>query len=81
MYHEAEKTLQDAIKQMPTNALFYYSLGVLMGRLNRLEVSWFIIIVIVSYIKLVTGGEGAIKQSCLNGSNISRLSCKSWLAL
>ena len=40
MYHEAEKTLQDAIKQMPTNPLFYYSLGVLMGRLNRLEVSW-----------------------------------------
>ena len=40
MYREAEQTLQDAIKQMPTNPLFYYSLGVLMGRLNRLEVSW-----------------------------------------
>ena len=38
MYKEAEKVLREAIKQLPNNPLLYYSLGVLLGRINRLQV-------------------------------------------
>lgn len=39
LYSEAERLLGEAIEQMPENHQFYYSLGVLMGKLHRLEVN------------------------------------------
>ena len=38
MYGEAEKVLREALSTMPENPQFYYSLGVLLGRVNRLDV-------------------------------------------
>ncbi len=38
MYDEAEKVLKEAIAIMPDHAHFYYSLGVVMARVNRLKV-------------------------------------------
>lgn len=37
-YNEAERVLREGIKQMPYDSLLYYSLGVLLGRTNRLQV-------------------------------------------
>ena len=38
MYEEAESTFRSAISAMADNPHFYYSLGVLMGRVQKLEV-------------------------------------------
>ena len=38
MYEEAESTFRSAISVMADNPHFYYSLGVLMGRVQKLEV-------------------------------------------
>lgn len=38
MYSEAEGVLREAVSIIPDNAQFYYSLGVLLGRVNRLDV-------------------------------------------
>ena len=45
MYVEAEKILQEAIKLFPDNHLFYNSLGVLVGRLHKWEVSYRLVLV------------------------------------
>jgi tetratricopeptide (TPR) repeat protein len=37
-YKEAERVLSEAIKELPDDPLLYYSLGVLLGRINRLQV-------------------------------------------
>lgn len=47
MYDEAVQVLEEAIKQMPANPQFYSSLGVLMGRLHRFEVTWFVTIYVL----------------------------------
>lgn len=39
MYDEAEKVLREAIGVIPDHAHFYYSLGVVMGRVNKLKVN------------------------------------------
>ena len=38
MYEEAEHTLQEAISIMPDHSQFYFTLGVMLGRLQRYEV-------------------------------------------
>ena len=38
MYKEAERILREGIKQLPNDPLLHYSLGVLLGRINRLQV-------------------------------------------
>jgi len=38
MYKEAEDTMLEAISVMPDKPQFYYTLGVMLGRLQRLEV-------------------------------------------
>ena len=37
-YKEAERVMKEAIKQLPNDPTLYYSLGVLLGRMNRLQV-------------------------------------------
>lgn len=39
MYKEAEAAMMEAIGIMPDQPQFYYTLGVMLGRLQRLEVS------------------------------------------
>lgn len=48
MYKEAEATMMEAIGIMPDQPQFYYTLGVMLGRLQRLEVSIQQIIIIVA---------------------------------
>ena len=38
MYKEAETVMKEAITLMPDKARFYFSLGVLLGKTERLEV-------------------------------------------
>ncbi len=38
LYEEAEKVLREAISVVPDHTHFYYSLGVVMGRVNRFKV-------------------------------------------
>ena len=38
MYKEAERVLREGIEQLPNDPLLHYSLGVLLGRINRLQV-------------------------------------------
>lgn len=39
MYKEAEAAMMEAIRIMPDQPQFYYTLGVMLGRLQRLEVN------------------------------------------
>ena len=38
MYKAAERVLREATKHLPNDPLLYYTLGVLLGRINRLQV-------------------------------------------
>lgn len=38
MYKEAEMVMREAMDLMPDNPRFYFSLGVLLGKTQRLEV-------------------------------------------
>lgn len=38
MYDKAEEVMRSAIAEIPDSAMLYSSLGVLLGRQNRLEV-------------------------------------------
>ena len=39
MYKEAEAAMMEAIRIIPDQPQFYYTLGVMLGRLQRLEVN------------------------------------------
>ena len=70
MYKEAEKVLREAIKQLPNNPLLYYSLGVLLGRINRLQVH-FDSILVCYFTNNITGSSRTVKYSRLLESIIS----------
>ena len=50
MYKEAERVLREATKHLPNDPLLYYTLGVLLGRINRLQVqSWLLVLFIIKF--------------------------------